>query len=353
MITISDFVGNGELVELLGISIDAAKAKNTALPHILLKGPAGTGKTTLAEAIAQEFGTSPLALTPNSAKSPEDLRKFFLRMPGEGYDAVNGKIIGEIRPQIVFIDEIHQLSLLGQENLGIAMQDWKLPVHLKGTDVFMWVPRFTLIGATTLAGKLSKPFLDRFKIQSEFETYSLDEVLEIVHLHADKNDLKLEEGVDQSIAKRARGIARLVVRFLDRLSDAAVVAGRGDPPTQNIITRTLTDGVFERLLRIDDRGLTKTDIKILTTLHSAAEPVGVDMLATIANEDKATVEKAIEPYLIHEGLLLRTKRGRTLSDEGRKYLVTEGYVGEHHEANQAGRIIGAPHEERLSTLPQR
>lgn len=352
MITISNFVGNEELIKLLYISIEAAKAKNVALPHILLKGPAGTGKTTLAEAIAKEFGTSPLALTPNSAKSSEDLRKFFLRMPGDGYDA-EGQIVGDIQPQIVFIDEVHQLSLLGQENLGVAMQDWKLPVRLKGVDVFMWVPRFTLIGATTLAGKLSKPFLDRFKIQSEFETYSLDETLEIVHLHAGRSELRLEEGVDQVIAKRSRGIARLVVRFLDRLSDAAVVGGRDDPPTQNIITRRLANRVFRELLKIDDRGLTKTDIKILRTLHSAAEPVGVDMLATIANEDKATVERAIEPYLIHEGLLLRTKRGRTLSNEGRRYLIAEGYVGDHLDPDLAGRIIGAPDEERLSPLSQR
>ena len=340
MITLDKFVGNEDLIQLLRISIAAAKARNSALPHILLKGPAGTGKTTLAEAIAREFGTQPLALTPGTAKKISDLRKLFLRMPGEGYDP-EGKVVARIQPQVVFCDEVHQLPLLAQENLGIAMQDWKLPVTLEGQDVFEWVPRFTLIGATTLPGKLSKPFLDRFKIQSEFETYSMDEAIKIVGLHAKSQDLTLGAGVAEAIAQRSRGVPRLVVRFLDRLSDAALVAGRNNPTYKKVITKQLTEAVFRDFLRVDDRGLTKTDIKILKQLSQLSDPVGVDTLATIANEDRKSVENTIEPYLIQEGLLIRTKRGRLLTEEGRRYLETAGYIKTGPALPRTGRLIGA------------
>jgi Holliday junction DNA helicase RuvB len=341
MITMSNFIGNTDFIRLLQISIEAAKIRNSALPHILLKGPAGTGKTTLAEAIAREFGTEPMCLTPGTAKKPEDLRKLFLRMPGEGYDD-QGNIVGRIRPQIVFVDEIHQLPLVAQENLGIAMQDWKLPVRVGGKDEFEWVPRFTLIGATTLPGKLSKPFLDRFKIQSEFETYALDEAIKIADIHAKLLGLNLGPGVSEAIARRSRGVARLIVRFLERLRDGSDVAAQDNPGSENIISLELAELMFQQFLKVDDRGLTKTDIKILKQLAKVSEPVGVDMLATVANEDKATIEKSVEPYLIHEGLIIRTKRGRLITEEGRRYLVEAGYLKEEIGLGVAGRLIGVP-----------
>lgn len=341
MITLERFIGNTDLTRLLKISIVAAREKNAALPHVLLKGPAGTGKTTLAEAIAREFGTKPIALTPRTAKDPQSLRKLFLNMPGEGYDE-EGNIIGKIRPQIIFSDECHQLSLLAQENLGIAMQDWRLPVTIDGVDAFEWVPRFTLIGATTLPGKLSKPFLDRFKIPAEFETYSLDESIEIVGVHAKSLDLQLGEGVAEAIAKRSRGVARLITRFLDRLHDASVVNAQYRPESRNVVTLQLANSMFKDFLKVDDRGLTTKDIKILKQLHKSAEPVGLETLATIVNEDKSTIEQTVEPFLIQEGLMARTKRGRTITEEGRRYLHSEGYINASPEMGRTGRLIGAP-----------
>lgn len=337
MITLTNFVGNGDLVRLLRISIAAAKERNLSLPHVLLKGPAGTGKTTLAEVIAREFGVEMMALTPQTAKKTEDLRKLFLQMPGEGYD-LQGNIVGKIQPQIVFVDECHQLSLLAQENLGIAMQDWRLPVKVNGKDAFEWVPRFTLIGATTLPGKLSKPFLDRFKIQSDFETYSQDESIQIVRLHASNQKLELSEGVAEAIARRSRGVARLIVRFLDRLADAAVVASQGREHLRNVVSLELAETMFRQFLKVDDRGLTKSDLKILIQLNKLNDPVGVDTLATIANEDKTTIERAVEPYLIQEGLLIRTKRGRVITEEGRRYLAACGYTDTSSQRTQ-GRIL--------------
>jgi len=341
----SNFIGNTDFIRLLRIEIEAAKiGDGEALPHILLKGPAGTGKTTLAEAIAREFGTVPLALTAGTAKKAEDLRRLFLRMPEDGYDK-EGRIVGKIQPQIVFVDEIHQLPLLAQENLGIAMQDWKLPVRVNNQDVFEWVPRFTLIGATTLPGKLSKPFLDRFKIQSEFETYAHDEALEVTELHANTKGLRLGEGVAEAIAKRSRGVPRLVVRYLERIHSAAKVAHIHDPNTPaNLLSIELSELMFKQFLKVDDRGLTKTDIKILLQLHKQSDPIGLDMLATIANEDKGTVQGSIEPYLLHEGLLARTKRGRVLTEEGRRYLVESGYIEDEPQLGRASRLMGEPHQ---------
>lgn len=336
MVSLQNFVGNQDLIRLLRLSVAAAKERNQALPHLLLRGPAGTGKTTLAEAIATEFGVEPLILTPTSSKKPEDLRKFFLRMPGDGYDG-RGKIVGKILPQVVFIDEVHQLSLQAQENLGIAMQDWRLPVHVGGKDVFEWVPRFSLVGATTLPGKLSKPFLDRFKIQAEFETYSFEEAVKIAHLHAEKQALILLPGVGEAVARRSRGVARLIVRFLDRLADAAVLSGKKDPSGKFIVSMELSDLVFQEFLKVDDRGLTRSDVKILLQLSRAEEPLGIDALAAISNEDKLTIQNTIEPYLVQEGLVARTKRGRVLTEEGRRYLIGAGYLNQSELA--AGRRI--------------
>jgi len=339
VIKLQDFVGNEDLIKVLRISIIAAKERNDVLPHILLRGPAGTGKTTLAEAIAAEFGCVPLTLTPATAKKAEDLRKLFLKMPSDGYSD-QGKVVGKIQPQIIFVDEVHQLPLLAQENLGIAMQDWRLAVRVNGRDAFEWVPRFTLIGATTMPGKLSKPFLDRFKIQANLDTYKLEEAVEITLFHAKARNLELEEGVALAIARRSRGVARLIVRFLDRVADAAVVVSQGTEADKNKISLEVAELMLSEFLKVDKRGLTPSDIKILIHLSMLDKPVGIDALAAISNEDKQSVERTIEPYLIQEGLLTRTTRGRLITDEGRKYLAVEGHTTAQPGLARA-RVIGA------------
>ena len=152
----------------------------------------------------------------------------------------------------------------------------------------------------------------------------------------------MERGVSEAIAKRSRGVPRLIVRYLERVHDAAVVAAKENPGTENVITLELAELMFKQFLKVDDRGMTKTDIKILLQLARQPDPVGLEMLATIANEDKGTVERSIEPYLIHEGLIVRTKRGRLLTEEGRRYLEEAGYLKEESRSKgeRAGRLIG-------------
>ena len=151
--------------------------------------------------------------------------------------------------------------------------------------------------------------------------------------------MELGEGVSEAVARRSRGIARLVVRFLDRLQDAATVTNIKGFKNENLITIMLAEAVFSEFLKIDDRGLTKTDIKILIQLSKAEEPVGLDTLAVIANEDKPTLEHSVEPYLIQEGLLFRTKRGRILTDEGKRYLLSAGYINSSTNPDSTGRLL--------------
>lgn len=345
MLNLDNFVGNNDLRQQLKVAILAARETNSPLHHVLLKGPAGTGKTTLASVVAKEFGTELRVLTPGTAKKVEDLRKLFLDMPSKGYNPETGQVVGPIQQQVVFCDEVHQLSLVAQENLGIAMQDWRLPINLDGLDVFEWVPRFTLIGATTLPGKLSKPFQDRFRFQAEFEPYSLEEAVKICILHADQLSIRIEPGAAEAIAKRSRGVARLVVRFLERLHDYAVVLAKNNTSFQNVITRDLAEAVFQRFLKVDEKGLTKTDIKVLKHLSQFRDPIGVDSLAVVANEDKATMERTVEPYLIQTGLLVRTKRGRLITEAGRRHLEASGHLERSAPHAGAGRVIGASSNE--------
>ena len=173
----------------------------------------------------------------------------------------------------------------------------------------------------------------------------MDEAIRIVEIHSKSQDLTLGSEVAEAIAKRSRGVPRLVVRFLDRLADAALVAGQSNPTYKKVITKQLAEAVFRDFLKVDDRGLTKTDIKILKQLSRLCDPVGVDTLATIANEDRKSVENTIEPYLIQEGLLVRTKRGRLLTEEGRRYLETAGYIEVGPAIPRTGRLIGASRDE--------
>lgn len=334
-LTLKDIIGNEAMKTQLNIAFGASRLRNRPIPHILLSGIAGAGKTTTAQALAAMDGSYFTQLGADALKTPEDLAKVFNKLPDEGYDPVTGEIVGAIRPAIIFIDEIHQLSLKTEELLGITMEKF---IHTytigrgKNKEIITtWVPKFTLVGATTKEGNLSKPFRDRFKLSFIFSPYNLENSQKIVFLHAQKMNLSITEEAILEIAKRGRGTPRLMVGFLERMADTKDVLGREQ------ITADLVQAQFE-LLEIDYLGLTQTDRIILLELHKASGPTGLETLAIKTNQDKKTITEVNEPYLIRVGLIERSGRGRLLTDLGTKHLTKLGYI-EEEKSGAIDRVI--------------
>jgi Holliday junction DNA helicase RuvB len=332
-------IGNEDTLEQISIALRSAIAENRPLPHMLMSGAAGCGKTSTARYIAELTGTNFLSIACDSIKNRTDVIPIAKQLDKTGYDKHGRKVKGSCtRPSIVFIDEIHQLSLSGQEHLGILMEEWHVPINgqeaiklqsvpaskLSELDYFTiglkyWAPEFTLIGATTNDGKLSKPFRDRFKMRFVFQPYSLDDSMEIVKFHADRLKVKIEESGAMEIAKRGRGVPRVLVSLLERCRDVLVTAKRDQ--IDNIVARTTFIN-----LQIDSTGLTLTDIEILKTLYEAGEPVGLENLAVRLNESQKVLSETIEPYLIQRGLIMRGTKGRTITEKGRLYLSDKGHI---------------------------
>lgn len=330
-------IGNNETASQLNIAQISAQRRHKALPHTLLTGAAGCGKTSTAKHTANSSGCDMISISPDSIKARFDVAILAKRCDRSGYND-NGKLVNPeaIRPSIIFIDEIHNLSLAAQEHLGILMEEWRIPVSPKeakllklrttGEQSMYWAPQFTLMGATTNDGKLSKPFRDRFKLRFVFTPYSFEESIEIVKVHAERLRIKIDEGGAQEIAKRGRGVPRILVSLLERCRDAAIVAGAESVGEYSeSVTQELAVVAFFKL-GIDPTGLTTTDVKLLQTLHKIGDPVGLDNLATILNESPKVLSEAIEPYLIQKGLILRASRGRTITDKGIEYLAERGHI---------------------------
>ncbi|MCK5017463.1 MAG: hypothetical protein KAS32_10385, partial [Candidatus Peribacteraceae bacterium] len=227
----------------------------------------------------------------------------------------------KIRPTIVFFDEIHKMPLGGQESLGIAMEEWYVVYKspYSGQVQEIWLPKFSLIGATTLSGKLSKPFRDRFKLWFQFNTYNMEESISIVKKHAELRTLTITNEGAAAIASRARGVPRTMVGYLERAADTVTVMG------EKIITSHAVESVFN-IMGVDSTGLTTNDIKLLCSLYEHGIPVGLDTLAIILDESPSTIQYSQEPYLIQRGLLMRTGRGRILSKKGSDYLKERGHI---------------------------
>lgn len=323
-----DIIGNDSIKLQLKIASKAALMKNTATPHILCAGAAGCGKTTTAKALADSLKTNLIKIPPESLKKPKDIAQIVERMDYSGYDR-DGQIVGTINPTVLFIDEIHKLPLSGQEILGIAAEEWYISYkeQFSGEILNYWVPRFTLIGATTLEGSLSKPFRDRFKLTFYFNTYSFEESLEIVTLHSGLKKVNITDEGAKEIAKRGRGVPRILVGLLDSCINSNVVLGK------DIIDADSAVATFE-IMGIDANGLTKEDIAVLKALYEAGSPVGIDTLSIITNISTQTIMNAKEPYLLQQNLILRTGRGRVLTKKGRDYLIENNHV----ESKSNGRL---------------
>ena len=335
-------IGNKDIMSQLAVAATSAMVENRSLPHTLLSGAAGCGKTSTARYIAERTGCDIIEMPPETIKSRDDMLRVREVLNVIGYDRIGNKI-GKIKPSILFIDEIHRLHIRGQEHLGIAMESWIIPVderqvklgltnkesaqfgtNMKGRG--RWCPRFTVIGATTDDGLLSKPFKDRFKLKFIFSTYTIDDSAQIVKVHAERLGINITDDAILSIAKRGRGVPRILVSLLERCRDTAVSA-------KNDIVNINVCKVCFMLMGIDSTGLTQTDIKILKTLYKSEDPVGLDSLSIIVNESKKTISDTIEPYLVQREFILRSSRGRVITKTGREYLIKNGHIEDKDSDN--------------------
>ena len=292
---LQDYIGQERIRENILISIQAARQRKEPLDHILLYGPPGLGKTTLAGIIANEMGVN-IRVTSGPA----------IEKPGEMAAVLNG--LGE--GDILFVDEIHRLNKQVEEVLYPAMEDFAIDILLgKGQNarsIRLNLPRFTLIGATTRAGLLSAPLRDRFGEIHRLEFYTPEELRLIIMNSARKLDVTIEDGGALELARRSRGTPRLANRILKRVRDFAQVRYDGN------ITEEVANTALD-LMEVDKMGLDRSDRRFLMTLVETYHggPAGVEALAAAIGEDAGTIEDLIEPYLLQNGFINRTPRGRT------------------------------------------
>ena len=306
-VRLSDYLGQEKIKSSLDISIKAAKLRNEPLDHILLYGPPGLGKTTLAQILANEMGVN-IKISSGPA----------IEKPGDIAAILNGLKPGDI----LFIDEIHRLNRVVEEVLYSAMEDFCIDIMIgKGPaakSVRMKLPKFTLIGATTRIGMLTAPLRDRFGEIHKLEYYSIDELSRIVMKSAVRLDTSLDIESASELARRSRGTPRIANRLLKRVRDYALVANEG------IISKLITDECLD-MLDIDKYGLDATDRKYLEMIIERFKggPVGLETLAASLSEETETIEDVYEPYLLQLGFIQRTPKGRVASDLSYAHLGLE------------------------------
>lgn len=304
---LNEYIGQEKAKENLRIFIQAAKTRGDSLDHVLLHGPPGLGKTTLAGVIANEMGVHMRVTSGPTIEKPGDLAALLTNLQEN---------------DILFVDEIHRLNRTVEEVLYPAMEDFAIDIIIgKGpsaNSIRLDLPHFTLIGATTRSGQLTAPLRDRFGINLRLELYTPEELRKIVMRSAEILDVAIElDGADE-IARRSRGTPRIANRILRRVRDFAQVTANG------VITRSVADKALDRL-EVDHLGLDNLDRRMLRGIieYYGGGPVGLEALAATINEEPVTLEDVYEPYLLQQGFLIRTRQGRCVTQKAYEHLGIE------------------------------
>ena len=304
---IDEYIGQSEVKENMKVFIEAAKMRGEALDHVLLYGPPGLGKTTMAYIIANELGVNIKTASGPSIEKSGDL----------------AAILSTLEPgDVLFIDEIHRMPRFIEEILYPAMEDFTLDIIIgsdgQSRNIKIDLPAFTLVGATTRAGDLTSPLRDRFGIVNKLQYYSVEELTDIVKRTSEVLGMMITDDAAYVLATRSRGTPRIANNLFKRVRDFALVDGL------DYIDVDVTNKALDRL-KIDAKGLDETDKEILITIINKFNggPVGIDSLATAIGEEVSTIEDMYEPYLIQIGYIKRTSRGRIVTEECKKYFNNE------------------------------